>query len=247
VRTDACRAAAVIPVRRTRLGDHAFVDHAGDDARGDVLSAFTGFGPASGERAMVFAALGVPERGVRARLGPAGTPRHPLPGIPPVTGARAEGGVGSGADAERGERLMLEEVRDPSADDPADETCRLERDFAEGDLPTLRVLTEEFALRAGLPASRRGEFVLAVNEVASNAIVHGGGRGRLTLRRTGAEVQCRVSDAGPGFSASVIPELLPGLHSRRRRGLWLARLVTDRLTVDAGVVGAVVTLAIRLG
>lgn len=142
---------------------------------------------------------------------------------------------------------MLEELREPSPGDPPADGCWLERDFTEGDLPRLRVLAEEFATWAGLPVARRGEFVLAVNEVVSNAITHGGGRGRLMLRRTDGEVQCRVTDAGPGFSVAVIPELLPGLDSRCGRGLWLARLVTDRLTVGAGVVGAVVTLAIRLG
>ncbi|MFF7210602.1 ATP-binding protein [Streptomyces sp. NPDC008238] len=141
---------------------------------------------------------------------------------------------------------MLDELREPSAGEPATDGCWLERDFAEGALPRLRVLTEEFATWAGLPAARRGEFVLAVNEVASNAIVHGGGRGRLMLRRTDGEVQCRVADHGPGFDAAVIPELLPGLDSRPGRGLWLARLVTDRLTIGPGPVGAVVTLAIRL-
>ncbi|MFF7679288.1 ATP-binding protein [Actinacidiphila glaucinigra] len=141
---------------------------------------------------------------------------------------------------------MLEELREPSAGDPAAGGCPLERDFAEGDLPRLRVLTEEFAMRAGLPAANRGEFVLAMNEVASNAIVHGGGRGRLMLRRTEGEVQCRVTDGGPGFDAAVIPELLPGLDSRCGRGLWLVRLVTDHLSIVRGPVGTVVTLAIRL-
>ncbi|MFE0627672.1 ATP-binding protein [Streptomyces sp. NPDC058864] len=141
---------------------------------------------------------------------------------------------------------MLEELREPPADDPAADGCGLEREFAEGDLPRLRLLTEEFAMWAGLPAARRGEFVLAVNEVASNAITHGGGRGRLMLRRTDGEVQCRITDSGPGFDAAVIPELLPGLDSRCGRGLWLARLVTDRLTIGQGPVGAVVTLTIRL-
>lgn len=141
---------------------------------------------------------------------------------------------------------MLEELHEPSAGDPAAGGCWLERDFTEGELPRLRVLAEEFAMWAGLPAARRGEFVLAVNEVASNAITHGGGCGRLMLRRTDGEVQCRITDAGPGFSAAVIPELLPGLDSRCGRGLWLARLVTDHLTIATGPVGAVVTLTIRL-
>ncbi|REK85958.1 ATP-binding protein [Streptomyces inhibens] len=128
----------------------------------------------------------------------------------------------------------------------------LQRRFTARLLPQLRLLVEECAAREGLCEPRRGEFVLAVDEIAGNAVEHAGGSGRLLLRRVGDELECRISDAGPGFSEAVIPELLPGLDGATKgRGLWLARLVADRFAVAAGapgtgMTGAVVTLAVRL-
>ncbi|MFI0789327.1 ATP-binding protein [Streptomyces lydicus] len=137
---------------------------------------------------------------------------------------------------------------------PAEEPGRplLRRRFTARLLPQLRLLVEECAAREGLREPRRGEFVLAVDEVAGNAVEHAGGAGRLELRRVGDELECRISDSGPGFSEAVIPELLPGLDGGPKgRGLWLARLVADRFAVsatapEAGATGAVVTLAVRL-
>ncbi|AJC59899.1 MULTISPECIES: ATP-binding protein [Streptomyces] len=137
---------------------------------------------------------------------------------------------------------------------PAEESGRrlLQRRFTARLLPQLRLLVEECAAREGLNEPRRGEFVLAVDEIAGNAVEHAGGAGRLVLRRVGDELECRISDAGPGFSEAVIPELLPGLDGAPKgRGLWLARLVADRFAVAPGTgteeaQGAVVTVAVRL-
>ncbi|UGY92695.1 ATP-binding protein [Streptomyces gobiensis] len=123
----------------------------------------------------------------------------------------------------------------------------LKRRFTARTLPQLRVGVEECAAWAGLTEPRRGEFVLAVDAVVSNAIEHAGGEGQLLLRRIGAELEARVTDSGPGFTADVIPELLPGLDGGPGgRGLWLARLTTDRLTIAAAHPGAIVTLGVSL-
>ncbi|MGP3978219.1 ATP-binding protein [Streptomyces sp. 8N114] len=124
--------------------------------------------------------------------------------------------------------------------------CRLR--FTLRDLPRLRAEVEARAASAGLNEPRRGEFVVAVDAVATNAVEHAGGGGQLVLRHLGDELECQVADSGPGFTEDVIPELLPGLDGATSgRGLWLARLVTDRLTVaDAAGQGSVVTFAVRL-
>ncbi|MQS05594.1 ATP-binding protein, partial [Streptomyces alkaliterrae] len=108
----------------------------------------------------------------------------------------------------------------------------LKRHFTDRTLPQLRYGVEECAARAGLDEPRRGEFVLAVDAVTTNAVEHAGGEGRLLLRRIGDELEAVVTDRGPGFDADVIPELLPGLDGGPcGRGLWLARITTDRLTI----------------
>ncbi len=115
----------------------------------------------------------------------------------------------------------------------------LELDFAQDDLPRLRVLVDQYAAWAGLAEPRRGDFVLAADAVARNAVEHGGGSGRLLLRRAFGALECTISDSGPGFASSVIPELAPGLGgSHCGRGLWLTRLITDRLVIAGGAGGA---------
>ncbi|MFJ7047730.1 ATP-binding protein [Streptomyces sp. NPDC101112] len=127
-------------------------------------------------------------------------------------------------------------------------TLLLTRHFTGENLALVRAQVEDAAAAAGLGGVRLGEFTLAVSEIAANAVEHAGGRGRLELRRLPDELECRITDDGPGF-VPAIPELLPGLtEGCRGRGLWLAHLVTDRLTVtpDTTGTGAEVTLALRL-
>jgi anti-sigma regulatory factor (Ser/Thr protein kinase) len=126
----------------------------------------------------------------------------------------------------------------------------LELLFAREDVPKLRLRITECAAQVGLEEPRRSDFVLAVHEVACNAIEHGGGEGRLLLYRSGGALRCRVADNGPGFSEDVIPPEPPGLLSGEGgRGLWLTRQLTDRLEIAAGAagaMGAVVTLVVAL-
>lgn len=139
----------------------------------------------------------------------------------------------------------------PGDDGPdiAPETLLLRRHFTGETLPQVRAQVEDTAAAAGLGGVRLGEFTLAVSEIATNAVEHAGGQGRLELRRLPHELECRITDNGPGFTPTI-PELLPGLtEGCPGRGLWLAHLVTDRLTVttDTTGAGAEVTLAVRLG
>ncbi|MER5971413.1 ATP-binding protein [Streptomyces sp. NPDC002055] len=123
----------------------------------------------------------------------------------------------------------------------------LELLFGGEDLPGLRLRVTQCAALAGLDEPRLGDFVLAVHEVACNAVEHGGGRGRLLLHHHDGALRCRVTDDGPGFTEEVIPPDPPGILSGEGgRGLWLTRQLTDRLEIAAGAVGAVVTLVIAL-
>jgi serine/threonine-protein kinase RsbW len=121
----------------------------------------------------------------------------------------------------------------------------LQMRFTGADLPRLRLRVGDAAAAAGLDEGRCEELVLAVYELACNAILHGGGGGSLLLSRVDDGVRCQIADEGPGFADAVEPLAGAGAGG----GLWLAGQVTDGIEIDgpsdgdAG--GAVVTLTVR--
>ncbi|MEV1025665.1 ATP-binding protein [Streptomyces sp. NPDC050264] len=134
----------------------------------------------------------------------------------------------------------------PGRGDQAD-TPVLEYPFTRGDLPRLRMLVDQYADREGLSEVRRCDFVVAIDAVATNAIQYAGGGGMLTLQRADGHLECHVHDAGPGFTADVTPPAAPGAGDPGGgRGLWIAALSTDQLTISSDTRGAIVALIMRL-
>lgn len=71
------------------------------------------------------------------------------------------------------------------------------------------------------------QFVVAANEIATNAILHGGGRGRVRMWADGNELVCVVSDAGPGLDDVLAGFEPPASERVGGRGLWIARQLCD--------------------
>jgi serine/threonine-protein kinase RsbW len=88
--------------------------------------------------------------------------------------------------------------------------------------------------------------VVAVNELLTNAVRHGGGAGRLSLWQTGAVVVCEVADEGHGLAVPV-----PGHPARPAAdqpggwGLWLAQELTDMFQLTTGIGGTTVRVSSR--
>jgi anti-sigma regulatory factor (Ser/Thr protein kinase) len=112
--------------------------------------------------------------------------------------------------------------------------------FAVDDLPALRRLVDARALSAGLSDRRRGDVVLAVDEIASNAVRHGGGAGTLDLWFAHGWLWFRIVDGGAGLPAGA-GRALPEATQANGRGLWIARRVADQFNVDSGPGGTTVT------
>lgn len=77
------------------------------------------------------------------------------------------------------------------------------------------------------------EYLVAVNEVLINALVHGGGPATLRVWVVHDQVVATVTDPGPGFDdpfAGYLPGAPQVDHSRPRLGLWLARQCCDELS-----------------
>ena len=139
--------------------------------------------------------------------------------------------------------------------------------FSWSDLGQLRRLVEARCAAAGLSGPQVDDFVLAIHEIAANAIMHAGSSGRLILRRTGAGLRCLITDRAPviptiplasppldnvrEFRSSGVPDSLADARDRRERepagtesgrGLWLAAQLADELSITSGPERTVVSL-----
>ncbi len=63
-------------------------------------------------------------------------------------------------------------------------------------LPALRRFVAEHATRAGLTSERVADLTLAVSEVATNAVEHGGGTGDVALWTEHDKLVCQLTDRG---------------------------------------------------
>jgi serine/threonine-protein kinase RsbW len=131
-----------------------------------------------------------------------------------------------------------------TADDPTGPPVDLLiRDFDFHSLVRLRHEVERCGARVGMAERELYLFVVAVNEVTTNAVRHGGGKGRMYLWRDDHRLYCRVVDQGPGIPAGRFGEVRPAPDTLGGRGLWLARQGCESLTVDTGAHGSIVTLS----
>ena len=78
---------------------------------------------------------------------------------------------------------------------PAEEPEQL--DFDTDEVRFVRAFVSEWASRAEeCPAERTMDLVLAVSEVATNSVVHGGGSGTLHAWQENGSLMCEVQDIG---------------------------------------------------
>jgi anti-sigma regulatory factor (Ser/Thr protein kinase) len=125
----------------------------------------------------------------------------------------------------------------------------VDQGFDFGSIGSVRRAVERHSARVGLSDPALYRFVVAVHEIVTNAVRHGGGRGRLRLWLEGHRLICRVTDAGTGIpDERRTPAPRPDPGTIGGWGLWLAREGCDMLTVDSGRAGgSVITLIRRIG
>lgn len=108
-----------------------------------------------------------------------------------------------------------------------------------GDLRAIRLFIGSAAERTGIEPDRIADLVLAVNEAATNAIEHGGGRGALRSWAAPAELICEVTSLEGQIDDPFAGHLPPDPHSPRGRGLWLIRELVDLVEIRNGPTGGV--------
>jgi anti-sigma regulatory factor (Ser/Thr protein kinase) len=129
----------------------------------------------------------------------------------------------------------------------AQTTALLVEEFGVAQITPVRHALSRAAAAAGLVGQRLEDFVLAVNEIVTNAVRHAGGRGTLRLWLAGGLLVCEVADRGDGIPRERLNgNGLPPSHAVSGRGLWLARHLVDEVAVSTGEAGTIVRLSSAL-
>jgi anti-sigma regulatory factor (Ser/Thr protein kinase) len=132
----------------------------------------------------------------------------------------------------------------------------LDREFSADALAELREAVLSCATAHGMPEERAIDVMLAVHELAANAVRHGPGHGRLRIHVVTGTLRCEVSDPGPpgsegrgqagaGGQVTGAPGAVPW-PVEQGHGLWLIRNAADHLRVTSGPHGSVIEAAFTL-
>ncbi|MCC8249480.1 sensor histidine kinase [Saccharothrix luteola] len=132
--------------------------------------------------------------------------------------------------------MIAEEFNRPLPSPPPDATTRR---FDLDALGATRRLVAAFAVEAGLTADQVEDLVLAVNELTTNSVVHGGGFGTLLLWREGGAVVCEVRDAGR-IASPMVGRRNPGANPHGGYGVMLVNLLCDLVRVHTHEAGTAI-------
>ena len=106
-------------------------------------------------------------------------------------------------------------------------------DYASEELPRLRRLVADRALAAGFPADRAMDLALAVHELGTNSVRHGGGSGRLVWWEDEGSLVCEVRDAGR-LEEPLLGRVRPAEDAEGGRGLWIVNQLCDLVQIRSG-------------
>jgi anti-sigma regulatory factor (Ser/Thr protein kinase) len=112
-----------------------------------------------------------------------------------------------------------------------------------GSLELVRARVREFGERAGLTDLALTKFVLAVHELAVNAVRHAGGRGEVRVWADAGGLRCAVTDHGRGIARRYLDVRRPASATEIRGwGLWLVHQICADVRVETGSAGTRVTI-----
>jgi anti-sigma regulatory factor (Ser/Thr protein kinase) len=129
---------------------------------------------------------------------------------------------------------------------PAPPSDAVSARFNHGDLDAVRDLVADQAGKYDFGPTRTADIVTAVNELATNAIEHGGGEGIVRVWREADAVLFEISDRGR-FDAPLAGRIPPSTSSSNGRGMWIANQLCDLLQVRSLAYGTAIRAHLRLG
>jgi anti-sigma regulatory factor (Ser/Thr protein kinase) len=107
-----------------------------------------------------------------------------------------------------------------------------ELEFTAASVRDARRLVAREAERTRLSRDRREDLVLAVDELATNSITHGGGRGTLSVWREDRAIACEVRDRGH-IEDPLVGSRPPDPERLTGRGLWVVSRLCDRVHISS--------------
>jgi len=110
------------------------------------------------------------------------------------------------------------------------------------DLAALRRRLRAWSVTCGLSDHDTDDIVIAVDEIATNALEHGRPPARVRSWTTPDALFVQVDDHGSTRIPAATGYHRPPTDTRRGRGIWIARHLTDVLTTHTGPTGTTVTL-----
>ncbi|HEX2315723.1 MAG TPA: sensor histidine kinase [Thermomonospora sp.] len=128
---------------------------------------------------------------------------------------------------------------------PAPETGVAEHRFTGGGLAALRDFVTAEAARRGLPQDRILPLVMAVNEVATNIVRHGGGSGVLRVWAGGEGLVCDLTDPDRALVDRFLGHR-PPRPLQQGAGMWAVRRLCHIVEIRSGAHGTVIRLHTRL-
>ena len=122
--------------------------------------------------------------------------------------------------------------------DPPGEPDELPFDSPD-DLEQVRRFVADCAESGAIEHDRADGLVLAVDELVTNSLRHGGGSGVLRAWHEDDDVVCEVSDAGT-IADPLVGRIRPPVDMPGGRGLWIANHFCDLLQIRSSSAGTVV-------
>jgi anti-sigma regulatory factor (Ser/Thr protein kinase) len=139
----------------------------------------------------------------------------------------------------------------------------LDLGFDSGTLHTARAQMRACVSHAGFPEGQAEDVVLAVHELAANAVSHGGGAGRLRVWNLAGALYCQVDDGDVPMSSrqedgpdgiAVIKQSnssdrasVNSLPCEHGHGLWVVQQVADQMQSLSGPGGTSVLVRFDRG
>ncbi len=113
------------------------------------------------------------------------------------------------------------------------------RAFTATGLTELRRAVDDQCRVHGVLGDRADDLALAVTELATNSLRHGGGHGQWRSWRDDGALICEISDSGT-IVDPLVGRRAPGPDDEGGRGVWMANQLCDLVQVRSSARGTVV-------